>query len=112
MSPSAGEMPLPGGDFRLFVTRLSFQTMMALGQLENPLTKSRNKNLATARMLIDDLTMLREKCAGNLTPDELNHLEKVISDNEYALERIEETEAEREREAAASSDSDDEEELL
>jgi hypothetical protein len=111
-SGAAERASLPGGDFRLFVTRLSFQTMMALGQIENPLTRTRQRNLGNARMLVDDLVMLREKCAGNLTPDELTHLEKVISDNEYALERLEETELERARESAAASASDDDDELL
>ena len=35
---TAADVPLPGGDFRLFVTRLSLQAMMSLGMLENPLT--------------------------------------------------------------------------
>jgi hypothetical protein len=87
----ASDMPLPGGNFRLFITRLSFQAMMSLGLIENPLTHERTRNLPNARMLLDDLSMLREKTAGNLEPDELGHLEKVISDIEYALERVQET---------------------
>lgn len=83
----ASDVPLPGGSFRLFVTRLSFQAMLSLGLLENPLTKTRSTNLQSAQMLLDDLLMLREKTAGNLDPDENEHLEKVISDVEYALER-------------------------
>ena len=83
----ASDLPLPGGNFRLFATRLSFQAMISLGLIENPLTKTRSKNLANAQMLLDDLVMLRAKTAGNLDPDEHEHLEKVISDVEYALER-------------------------
>jgi hypothetical protein len=88
----AADVPLPGGNFRLFVTRLSFQAMMSLGILENPLTRQRTRNLANARMLLDDLRMLREKTDANLAADEEAHLVKVISDIELALERIEETE--------------------
>lgn len=88
----ASDVPLPGGNFRLFVTRLSFQAMMSLGMIENPLTRERTKNLPNARMLLDDLQMLRDKCSGNLDPDEQGHLDKIVSDLEYALERIEETE--------------------
>jgi len=88
----ASDVPLPGGNFRLFITRLSFQAMMSLGLIENPITRERTKNLPNARMLLDDLSMLRDKCSGNLEPDEQGHLDKVISDIEYALERIEETE--------------------
>jgi hypothetical protein len=86
----ASDVPLPGGSFRLFVTRLSFQAMLSLGLLENPLTKTRSLSLPNAQMLLDDLLMLRAKTAGNLDPDEIEHLEKVISDVEYALERAHE----------------------
>ncbi|MEY2786255.1 MAG: hypothetical protein RL277_2467 [Planctomycetota bacterium] len=87
----AGDLPLPGGNFRLFITRLSFQSMMSLGMIENPITRERSVNLESARMLISDLQMLQEKTRGNLDEDELGHLEKILSDLEYALERVEET---------------------
>lgn len=87
----ASDVPLPGGNFRLFITRLSFQAMMSLGMIENPLTHERTRNLANARMLLDDLTMLRDKTEGRLDPDERGHLDKVIADVEYALERAQET---------------------
>ena len=45
----ASEAPLPGGNFRLFTTRLSFQAMISLGLLENPLTQTRRVDLASAR---------------------------------------------------------------
>ncbi len=86
-SRPASEIPLPGGNFRLFVTRLSIQGMLALGLLENPVTRAREKNLGQARMLVDDLEMLREKTAGNLSPEETEQLDKVIEDLSYALER-------------------------
>ena len=84
---SASDVPLPGGDFRLFVTRLSLQAMMSLGMLENPITKTRAINLDHARMLIDDLRMLQEKSYGNLEPEEDEHLKKVVRDLAHALER-------------------------
>jgi hypothetical protein len=87
----AGDLALPGGNFRLFITRLSFQSMMSLGMIENPITRERSVNLESARMLISDLQMLQEKTRGNLDQDELGHLEKILSDLEYALERVEET---------------------
>lgn len=69
----------PGGDFRLFVTRLSFQGMISLGVLENPLTGKKDKNLPNARMILDDLVMLREKTSGNLATDEQEFLDQVIA---------------------------------
>lgn len=90
----AGDLPLPGGNFRLFITRLSFQAMMSLGMIENPITRERSVNLPGARMLLADLRMLLEKTEGNLDIDERAHLEKILSDLDYALERVEETAAE------------------
>jgi hypothetical protein len=84
----AGEAPLPGGNFRLFTTRLSFQAMISLGLLENPLTQTRRVDLDSARMLIEDLKMLRDKTHGNLDPDEQAQLEKSVRDLEYALGRL------------------------
>lgn len=82
---TASEAPLSGGNFRLFVTRLSFQAMISLGMLENPLTKTRQRNLDNARMLIDDLSMLQEKTAGSLDDDEATYLDKVIGDLQHAF---------------------------
>ena len=84
----AGEAPLPGGNFGLFTTRLGFQALISLGLLENPLTHTRRVDLDSARMLIEDLRMLRDKTRGNLDEDEEAQLEKSIQHIEQALERI------------------------
>ena len=84
----ASDVPLPGGNFRLLVARLSFQAMICLGILENPVTKTKEANRGNARMLVDDLVMLREKTKGNLDPDEAAHLDKVIGDLQMALAKI------------------------
>ncbi|MEL6713925.1 MAG: DUF1844 domain-containing protein, partial [Planctomycetota bacterium] len=68
---TAGDVPLPGGEFRLFVTRLAYQLMMSCGLLENPVTGTKQVNADNARMLLADLAMLREKTDGNLDPDEV-----------------------------------------
>ena len=85
---TAADMPLPGGDFRMFITRLSFQGMIALGLLENPLTNQKQLNKDNARMMLDDLRMLAEKTSGNLDPDEQAHIDKVVSDLTVAFERV------------------------
>jgi hypothetical protein len=56
----ASDVPLPGGNFHLFVSRLSIQAMISMGILENPLTKRKEVHPGNARMLLDDLAMLRE----------------------------------------------------
>ena len=85
----ASDVPLPGGNFHLFVSRLSIQALISMGILENPLTKRKEANLGNARMLLDDLAMLREKTLGNLERDEEVHLDKVVADLRSALERLE-----------------------
>lgn len=84
----ASDMPLPGGDFRLFVTRMSFQAMIALGLLENPVTRTKQLNTNSARMLIDDLEMLRDKTFGNLDDEESAYLDKIVSDLRHHLGRV------------------------
>ena len=88
-SRPADQIPLPGGSFRLFITRLSYQAMMSLGILENPITNTKQIQLPNARMLLDDLTMLQDKTSGNLDPDEHEHLEKIIRDLEHAYGQLE-----------------------
>ena len=84
----ASDMPLPGGNFHLLVSRLSIQAMISLGILENPLTKRKEAHPGNARMLLDDLSMLREKTVGNLDADEEAHLDKVIADLQAVMARL------------------------
>jgi hypothetical protein len=85
---TAADVPLPGGDFRLFVTRLSFQAMLSLGLVENPLTGTQQVNAASARMLLLDLRMRIAKTRGNLDADEETYLEKISGDLDRQYERI------------------------
>jgi hypothetical protein len=85
---TAEDMPLPGGDFRLFVTRLSFQGMLFLGLLENPVTGTRKVDLDQARMIVADLAMLLDRTQGNLDADEEEHLRKVVLDLQGMLEKV------------------------
>tara|TARA_R110002126_G_scaffold27665_2_gene92791 strand:+ start:17795 stop:18100 length:306 start_codon:yes stop_codon:yes gene_type:complete len=75
---TAEDLPLPGGDFRLFITRLSFQGLLSCGLLENPVTQTKQINLPGARMVLDDLRMLREKTVGNLTDEEIELIDKTV----------------------------------
>jgi len=85
---TADEVALPGGNFQLFVQKLGYQALLSLGVLENPLTKERTVNAEQARMVIDDLHMLRDKTAGNLGEEEERHLEEVIGQLEEQFEKI------------------------
>ncbi len=82
-TPPVSAPPLPGGDFRLLVTKFNVQGLLALGLLENPVTGRTEVRLDHARALIEDLRMLREKTRGNLSPEEERALEKSISDLQW-----------------------------
>ena len=80
---NAADVPLPGGNFRLFVQKLGYQALISMGMIENPLTQARTTNLEQAQTVIDDLMMLRDKTVGNLEPDEEAHIEKIVSDLQH-----------------------------
>lgn len=68
----------PEPDFNFFVTTLSIQASIALGQVPNPATNKKEENLEQAKFLIDTLGMLKEKTKGNLNAEETNLLENLL----------------------------------
>lgn len=72
--------PIPEPSFILFVSGLATQVLISLGQIENPISKKKEKNLEQARYTIDTLKMMEEKTRGNLTPEEQKYLEGVLYD--------------------------------
>lgn len=64
--------------FLNYVTSLGFQAMIFMGEIPNPVTNEVEKNLTQAKFLIDTLTMLKEKTAGNLSDQENSLLEGSI----------------------------------
>lgn len=83
---TAEDVPLPGGDFILFITRLNIQGLLSLGLVANPATGQTHVNLDQARMLVRDLEMLQAKTAGNLSQLETDQLTKITDDLRHALE--------------------------
>ena len=71
---------LPEPSFALFVSSLATQTLIALGEIENPITRKKEKNLPQARFTIDTLQLLEEKTRGNLTPEEKRYLDGLLYD--------------------------------
>lgn len=64
--------------FSIFVSSLSMQALIFLGEIDNPITHKKEENLNQARYIIDTLTMLKEKTKGNLTANEANLLDNVL----------------------------------
>ncbi len=71
----------PPADFLHFVSGMATQTLMQLGEIENPLEGGDRKvDLAAARYSIDVLQMLAEKTKGNLTDEEDQYLRAALHD--------------------------------
>lgn len=66
--------------FSLFITGLMMEAMMALGDLENPATHKKERNLHHAKILIDTLDMLKEKTKNNLSKDEDEAMDSILYD--------------------------------
>lgn len=72
--------PLPEIDFSSFIFSLSTSALLHLGEVPDPTTQRREKNLPLAKQTIDILGMLKEKTKGNLTPDEEKLIENILTD--------------------------------
>jgi hypothetical protein len=75
-----GEPGAPEATFGLFIYGLMMEAMIALGEIEHPVTKKKEANAAHAKFVIDTLGMLQSKTKGNLSDDEKNMLESVLFD--------------------------------
>jgi len=51
---------------------------MALGEIENPVTKKKEKDIPSARQHIDILEMLLQKTKGNLSTEEQNLINEIL----------------------------------
>ena len=77
---SSGEnrQETPVTDFGFFLSTLSMQVLVALGEVPHPGTGRPEQDLEQARTLIDVLGMLKEKTKGNLTSEESEMLEGIL----------------------------------
>jgi len=67
-----------GGDFTLFVTSLSMQTLISLGEVPNPANGKKEQNLDQAKYMVDTIGMIKEKTKGNLSKSEESIIENVL----------------------------------
>ena len=74
----------PGTPFANFIEPLIAQAYMSLGMLPNPYAPQTKPDVAAAKQMIDILTLLQEKTAGNLTPDEDDFLSTHIGELKLA----------------------------
>jgi len=64
--------------FPVFISSLGMQALVALGELENPMTKQKEADLVQAKYIIDTIEMLKAKTVNNVTDDEKQMLEDVL----------------------------------
>jgi hypothetical protein len=75
----------PGTPFADFVEPLIAQAYMSLGMLRDPYGQKPKIDAGAARQMIEILTMLKDKTAGNLTPDEDDFLSTHLGELKLAF---------------------------
>jgi len=81
--PRAGEphaTAAEGMNFPSFLISLGTQAFMHLGDIPNPVTQQREKDLPAAKQMIDLLGILETKTRGNLTTEEERLLQQLLLD--------------------------------
>jgi hypothetical protein len=66
--------------FSSFVMGLASAALIEMGVIEDPATKQKRVERDLARQHIDILTMLQAKTRGNLSPEEKQLIEQVLTD--------------------------------
>jgi Domain of unknown function (DUF1844) len=69
-----------GVNFASFLISLGTQAFMHLGDIPNPMTQQREKDIPAAKHMIDLLGILEAKTKGNLTEDEERLLRQLLLD--------------------------------
>ena len=71
---------LPEVTFSYFLVTLSSSALLHLGEISDPQTGRKSKDLPLAKHSIDIIAMLKEKTKGNLTDEEQKALEAILTD--------------------------------
>ena len=79
-SQESSQIPLPEINFASLIFSLSSTALFHLGELPDPQTNEKKKDIPLAKHAIDTIAMLKEKTAGNLTGDEEKFVENVLTD--------------------------------
>ena len=78
-APNA-EIPNFEADFATFIYSLNTQALLFMGKIPNPISKKYEKDIGTAKYLIDTIDMLSKKTKGNLDENEAKLIENVLYD--------------------------------
>lgn len=83
----------PEINFASFVLSLSSSALYHFGEIPDPVTNKKQRNLIMAKQTIDILGILKEKTAGNLSPEEDALLSNLLYD--LRMRYVRETEKDR-----------------
>ncbi|OPX37845.1 MAG: hypothetical protein B1H12_03870 [Desulfobacteraceae bacterium 4484_190.2] len=72
--------PLPEISFNSLIFSLSSTVLFHLGEIADPQTGKKAKDLPLAKNTIDIIAMLKEKTEGNLTEEEKKFIENILAD--------------------------------
>jgi len=72
--------PLPEVNFSSLILSLSSTAFLHFGEIPDPGTGEKRKDLALAKHAIDTIAMLKEKTEGNLTEEEKQFIENILTD--------------------------------
>jgi hypothetical protein len=72
--------PLPEGDFNSLIFSLSSSAFFNLGEIADPQTGQKQKDLPLAKHSIDIIAMLQEKTKGNLSEDEEKFIDNILAE--------------------------------
>ncbi len=75
-----GKCVLPEVTFAAFVMSMNTSALFHLGELADPATGEKKRDLVLAKHAIDTLGMIQKKTAGNLEKDEEDLLANIIYD--------------------------------
>ncbi|MBI4402748.1 MAG: DUF1844 domain-containing protein [Deltaproteobacteria bacterium] len=67
-------------DFSTFLLSLATGALIHLGLTPDPITKKTQKNIELARQNIEILALLQQKTKGNLTPEEDQLMENLLTE--------------------------------
>lgn len=72
--------PMPEVNFSSFLLSLSSSTLLHLGEIADPQSGEKKKDLTLAKQSIDIIGLLKDKTKGNLTQEEEKLLEHLLYD--------------------------------
>jgi hypothetical protein len=84
--PTSG--PLPEVNFSTLIMSLSSSALLHFGEIPDPVSGEKKKDLPLAKHAIDTISMLKEKTQGNLTEDEQKFLDSILTDLKWRYVKV------------------------